>query len=65
MNDWSYACTAKLLAAAILDGTKPPAAMAGADARHGEIAAASVTRSHLIQRGQQILADVVGVLEPA
>jgi hypothetical protein len=29
MNDWSYACTAKLLAAAILDGAKPPAAMAG------------------------------------
>ena len=29
MNDWSYACTAKLLAAAILDGVKPPTAMAG------------------------------------
>ena len=29
MNDWSYACTAKLLAAAILDGAKLPAAMAG------------------------------------
>ena len=28
MNDWSYACTAKLLAGAILDGTKLPAAMA-------------------------------------
>src|SRR3954469_11218902 len=26
MNDWSYACTAKLLAAAILDGTKLPIA---------------------------------------
>ena len=29
MNDWSYACIAKLLAAAILDGVKPPTAMAG------------------------------------
>ena len=29
MNDWSYACTARLLAAAILDGVKPPTAMAG------------------------------------
>ena len=29
MNDWSYACIAKLLAAAILDGAKLPAAMAG------------------------------------
>ena len=29
MNDWSYACTAQLLAAAILDGAKPPTAMAG------------------------------------
>lgn len=29
MNDWSYACTAKLLAAAILDGVKPPTTMAG------------------------------------
>ncbi len=28
MNDWSYACTAKLLAAAILDGTKLPVATA-------------------------------------
>jgi len=30
MNDWSYACTAKLLAAAILDGTKLPVATATA-----------------------------------
>ena len=28
MNDWSYACVAKLLASAILDGAKPPAATA-------------------------------------
>jgi len=32
MNDWSYACTAKLLAAAILDGTKLPVATATAPA---------------------------------
>jgi acyl-CoA thioesterase I len=32
MNDWSYACTAKLLAAAILDGTKLPVATANAPA---------------------------------
>jgi acyl-CoA thioesterase I len=30
MNDWSYACTAKLLAAAILDGTRLPVATATA-----------------------------------
>jgi len=30
MNDWSYACTARLLAAAILDGTKLPVATATA-----------------------------------
>lgn len=29
MNDWSYACTAKLLAAAIVEDTKTPAAVAG------------------------------------
>jgi len=28
MNDWSYACIAKLLASAIADGVKPPAATA-------------------------------------
>lgn len=28
MNDWGYACTAKLIANAILDGTRPPAATA-------------------------------------
>jgi hypothetical protein len=28
MNDWSYGCTAKLLASAILDGVKLPAATA-------------------------------------
>jgi acyl-CoA thioesterase I len=28
MNDWSYACIAKLLASAIVDGAKPPAATA-------------------------------------
>jgi acyl-CoA thioesterase-1 len=28
MNDWSYACVAKLLASAIVDGAKPPAATA-------------------------------------
>ena len=28
MNDWSYACVAKLLASAIADGAKPPAATA-------------------------------------
>ncbi len=32
MNDWGYACVAKLLATAILDGTKPPAATATATA---------------------------------
>jgi acyl-CoA thioesterase-1 len=30
MNDWSYACTAKLLANALLDGIKAPAATAAA-----------------------------------
>ena len=30
MNDWGYACVAKLLATAILDGTRPPAATATA-----------------------------------
>ena len=30
MNDWGYACVAKLLATAILDGAKPPAATATA-----------------------------------
>lgn len=30
MNDWSYDCTAKLIAAAIVDGVKPPAATATA-----------------------------------
>ena len=29
MNDWSYACIAKLLAVAILDDAKPPTAIAG------------------------------------
>jgi hypothetical protein len=28
MNDWSYGCVAKLIAAAIVDGAKPPAATA-------------------------------------
>ena len=28
MNDWSYACTARLLASAIADGARPPAATA-------------------------------------
>jgi hypothetical protein len=28
MNDWSYACVAKLLANAIVDGAKQPAATA-------------------------------------
>ncbi|MEJ0075107.1 MAG: GDSL-type esterase/lipase family protein [Alphaproteobacteria bacterium] len=28
MNDWSYACVAKLLASAIVDGARPPAATA-------------------------------------
>ena len=32
MNDWGYACVAKLIANAILDGTKPPAATATATA---------------------------------
>jgi hypothetical protein len=32
MNDWGYACVAKLLATAILDGAKPPAATATAAA---------------------------------
>jgi lysophospholipase L1-like esterase len=32
MNDWSYACTAKLLATALLDGIKAPAATAAAPA---------------------------------
>jgi lysophospholipase L1-like esterase len=32
MNDWSYACTAKLLASALLDGIKAPAATAAAPA---------------------------------
>ena len=32
MNDWGYACVAKLIASAILDGTKPPAATATATA---------------------------------
>jgi lysophospholipase L1-like esterase len=32
MNDWSYACTAKLLAHALLDGIKAPAATAAAPA---------------------------------
>lgn len=32
MNDWGYACVAKLLATAILDGAKPPAATATATA---------------------------------
>jgi acyl-CoA thioesterase I len=32
MNDWSYACTAKLLANALLDGIKAPAATAAAPA---------------------------------
>jgi acyl-CoA thioesterase-1 len=31
MNDWSYACVAKLLAIAIIDGAKPPTATATAD----------------------------------
>ena len=35
MNDWSYACTAKLLAAAILDGVKLPAAAARISAAPG------------------------------
>jgi acyl-CoA thioesterase-1 len=30
MNDWSYACTAKLLANSLLDGIKAPAATAAA-----------------------------------
>jgi hypothetical protein len=30
MNDWGYACVAKLLATAILDGAKLPAATAKA-----------------------------------
>ena len=28
MNDWGYACVAKLLASAIADGARPPAATA-------------------------------------
>jgi hypothetical protein len=32
MNDWSYACTAQIIAAAILEGTKVPAATATAHA---------------------------------
>jgi lysophospholipase L1-like esterase len=28
MNDWGYACIAQLLASAIADGVKPPAATA-------------------------------------
>jgi lysophospholipase L1-like esterase len=32
MNDWGYACVAKLIANAILDGTRPPAATATATA---------------------------------
>ena len=32
MNDWGYACVAKLLATAILDGAKPPAGDRGRSA---------------------------------
>ena len=30
LNDWSYACVAKVLASAIIDGAKPPVATARA-----------------------------------
>ena len=66
MNDWSYACIAKLLAAAILDGAKPPdREPRPVPARLRSAAAAERRRSHLIQRGEQVLAQIVRVLEPA
>ena len=63
MNDWSYACIAKLLANAILEGTKlPPATAAPASV---DPVAREAAALHLIQRGEQVLAQIVRVFEPA
>ena len=46
MNDWSYACIAKLLATAILDGTKLPPATAVASRRASmQAPSASIARA--------------------
>ena len=61
MNDWSYACTAKLLATAILDGAKPPPRPPRVRLPGAIVQIAATVRcdaSHLIQRGQQILAQI-------
>ncbi len=64
MNDWSYGCIAKLLAVAILDDMKLPAEVAGPSTIVQRWVRWHAT-SHLIQRVQHVLDQVVRVLEPA
>ncbi len=57
MNDWGYACVAKLLAAALTDDIKPPAATA--------IVGAGCPPLNFLQRAQHVLQQIVCMLEPA
>ena len=59
MNDWSYGCIAKLLAGAIHEAATRSTVTATARA------AAARAVSHRLQRRQQVLDQIVGMLEPA
>ena len=59
MNDWSYACMAKGLGNAIAEAAQRPVMSATGDVTSGS---ADLT-SRLLQRRQQILDQVVGMLE--
>ncbi len=54
MNDWGYACVAKLLATAIAEAATRPVASA---------AVPRALRLHRLQRGEHVLNDVVGMFE--
>ena len=66
MNDWSYGCVAKLLAAR--DRRRPrtrPTATGDRQPRHRERRAVSLARATAFQRRQHVLDQIVGMLEPA
>ena len=61
LNDWSYACIAKLLATAILEGTKLPPRGRGPGDDHRAVTPPYTLSSAASRSSQQI----VRVLEPA
>ena len=68
MNDWSYACVAKLLAAAIAEAATRPVASAAAQPTQPRMRRSSATdraSAHTaVQRREHVLDDIVGMFEP-